>query len=151
MNFIKKHKIGLIVTLVCIILLILVFFAVKAAFFPKLNESEYGNRLDGIEKYPIEDKMIDEIKSKLNETEYTEEISFDLKGRIINFIIKVKEDVDLEKAHSLANIISENINDDYKAFYDIQIMITSANKENESFPTIGYKHKDNNGFRWNNG
>ncbi len=151
MKFIKKHKVGLIVTVVCIILLILVFFAVKTAFFSNYGKSEYGNRLDGIENYPIEDKLISEIKEKVMETNLVENFSYDLKGRIMIFIIKVKNDVDLTSSHSLADKIAENISDEIKSFYDIQVMITSVDEESELYPTIGYKHKTSVGFKWNNG
>ena len=48
MEFIKKHRIGLIVTGVILVLVILMFFGVKNAFFSNMGQSVYGNRLDGI-------------------------------------------------------------------------------------------------------
>ncbi len=151
MKFVKKHKVGLIVTGVCIILLILVFFAIKSAFFGNYGKSEYGNRLDGIENYPIEDKLISDIKDKLMETGIVEDYSYNLKGRIMNFLIKVKAEVDLTSSRALADKIAESISDENKSFYDIQIMITSVDEANELYPTIGYKHKKSVGFKWNNG
>ena len=78
MKFIKKHKVGLIVLFVCLILIVLLFFGIKNAFFSNIDESKYGNRLDGIEKYPIEDSLISEIKDMLMETEDVNKVTYDL-------------------------------------------------------------------------
>lgn len=151
MDFVKKHKIGIIVSFVCLILFVLIILGIKSAFFSNMSESKYGNRLDGIEKYPIEDSFVNDIKNMLEETGYVNSISYDLEGRIINFIIEVKSDVDLTTSRGLADKIAEQFNDDYKAFYDIQIFLTSEDKESEIYPTIGYKHKTSVGFKWNIG
>jgi len=151
MKFIKKHKVGLIVLLVCIILIVLLFFGIKNAFFSNINESKYGNRLDGIEDYVIEDTLINEIKDMLMETEKVNKVTYDLKGRIVNFMIEVKSDVDLTSSHSLADKLAEKFPDEYKSFYDIQIFLTCEDEESELYPTIGYKHKTSAGFKWNVG
>lgn len=151
MKFIKKHKVGLIVLFVCLLLMVLLFFGIKNAFFSNIEESKYGNRLDGIENYPVEDSLVNEIKDMLMETEDVNEVTYDLEGRIINFIIEVKSDVDLTTSHSLADKIAEKFTDEYKAFYDIQIFLTCEDETSELYPTIGYKHKTSVGFKWNVG
>ena len=147
MKFIKKHKVLLIVTAICLILLVLMFFGIKNAFFANAGNSKYGNRLEGIEKYPIEN--IDEIKKMLLDTEFVNDVKYTLEGRRMDFIIDVNDDVDLITSRSLADKIAEKLSDEIKAFYDIEVFLTSKNEESELYPTIGHKHKTSAAFQWN--
>ena len=149
MKFIKKHKVLLIVIAVILVLLVLMFFGIKKAFFAKAGESKYGNRLDGIESYPIEDTLVDEIKQMLLDNEIVKKAQYDLEGRIINFIIEIDDEVDLITSRSLADKLAEKFSDEIKSFYDIQVYIVSDNEESELYPTIGYKHKTSAVFTWN--
>ena len=148
MEFIKKHRIGLIVT--GVILVFLMFFGVKNAFFSNMGQSVYGNRLDGIEKYPIDDAVIKDIETTLKDTGNISSFKYELKGRLMNFIIEVNADVDLTTSRAFADKIAEKLSDDIKSFYDIQVYLTCSDKESELYPTIGYKHKTSVGFKWNN-
>lgn len=150
MKFIKKHKIGLIVTGVILVLLILMFFGIKNAFFSNISESVYGNRLDGIENYPIEDAVISEIETTIKDTGNVNSFKYQLKGRLMNFIIEVNADADLTTSRSFADKIAEKLSDDIKGFYDIQVYLICTDKESELYPSIGYKHKTSVGFKWNN-
>lgn len=149
MKFIKKHKILLIVIAVCLILLILMFFGIKNAFFANASGSKYGNRLDGIENYPIDNKTIEEIKQMLSDIEFVNDVKYNLEGRRMDFVIDVNDDVDLITSRSLADKIVEKFSDEIKSFYDIQVYLTSKNEESELYPTIGYKHKKSAVFQWN--
>lgn len=151
MKFIKKHKIALIVIGVCILLIILLYFAIKNTFFANISKSKYGNRLDGIENYPIEESLVTDIKNGLLENEIVNSITYDLEGRIINFVIEVKAETDINNAKESATKVLEYFNDDYKAFYDIQIFLTCEDEENEAYPKIGYKHKTSSELKWNVG
>ena len=151
MEFIKKHKIALIVVGVCILLIILLFFAIKNTFFANISSSKYGNRLDGIENYPIEDSLVTDIKNGLTENEIINSVSYDLEGRIINFIVQVKAETEISTAKESVLKILEYFNDDYKSFYDIQVFLTCEDGENTLYPTIGYKHKTSSEFKWNVG
>ena len=150
MEFIKKHRIGLIVTGVILVLVILMFFGIKNAFFSNMGQSVYGNRLDGIEKYPIDDAVIKDIETTLKDTGNINSFKYELKGRLMNFIIEVNADVDLTTSRAFADKIAEKLSEDIKSFYDIQVYLTCSDKESELYPTIGYKHKTSVGFKWNN-
>lgn len=150
MKFIKKHKVGLIVTGVILVLLILMFFGIKNAFFSNMGKSVYGNRLDGIENYPIDDSIINDIETTLKDTGMVNNFKYILEGRLINFIIEVNADVDLTTSRGFADKIAEKFSDDIKSFYDIQVYLTCTDKESELYPSIGYKHKTSVGFKWDN-
>ena len=151
LNFLKKHKVAFIVVGVCILLIVLLFFAIKNTFFSNISDSKYGTRLDGIENYPISDALVTDIKNAVTENEAVNNISYDLEGRIINFVINVKKDTEIGAARESATKILEFLNEEYQAFYDIQVFITCEDAENTNYPSIGYKHKTSSEFKWNVG
>ena len=151
LDFLKKHKIALIVIGVIIILIVLLYFSIKDVFFANISKSKYGNRLDGIESYPMTDSIVTDIKNAVSESEIVESIKYDLEGRIINFIINVKAETKLDDAKGLTAKIIEKLNEDYQAFYDIQVFLTCSDSENKDYPSLGYKHKTSKEFKWNVG
>ena len=58
----KKHK-GLIICLVILLILgIIAFVVAKKLLYPDSSKNKYGDRLNGIENYPISDNTINEMK-----------------------------------------------------------------------------------------
>ena len=78
--------------------------------------------------------------------EHVVSIEKNLVGKRLDFILKVKSDVDVITSKSLADKILENLSDDTKNFYDIQVMIINEDTENQDYPLMGYKHKTKSGF-----
>lgn len=146
MEFIKKNKI-----LVSLLVIAIVFFAaIMIIIFSNLSigNNEYGNRLDNIEKYPISDEAINEIKTDISSYEKVTSVSYNLEGKLANFILTVDDSLEEETAKNYANKILENLSDDVKSYYDIQVLVDSDNKESEVYPIIGYKHKTTDMFVW---
>lgn len=146
MEFIKKNKI-----LVSLLVIAIVFFAaIMIIIFSNLSigNNEYGNRLDNIEKYPISDEVINEIKTDISSYEKVTSVSYDLEGKLANFILTVDDSLEEETAKNYANKILENLSDDVKSYYDIQVLVDSDNEESEIYPIIGYKHKTTDMFVW---
>lgn len=146
MEFIKKNKI-----LVSLLVIAIVFFAaIMIIIFSNLSigNNEYGNRLDNIEKYPISDEVINEIKTDISSYEKVTSVSYNLEGKLANFILTVDDSLEEETAKNYANKILENLSDDVKSYYDIQVLVDSDNEESEAYPIIGYKHKTTDMFVW---
>lgn len=146
MEFIKKNKI-----LVSLLVIAIVFFAaIMIIIFSNLSigNNEYGNRLDNIEKYPISDETINEIKTDISSYEKVTSVSYNLEGKLANFILTVDDSLEEETAKNYANKILENLSDDVKSYYDIQVLVDSDNEESEVYPIIGYKHKTTDMFVW---
>lgn len=146
MEFIKKNKI-----LVSLLVIAIVFFAaIMIIIFSNLSigNNEYGNRLDSIEKYPISDEAINEIKTDISSYEKVTFVSYNLEGKLANFILTVDDSLEEETAKNYANKILENLSDDVKSYYDIQVLVDSDNEESEVYPIIGYKHKTTDMFVW---
>lgn len=145
-KFIKNNKLVVITFIICVIFVILVF-AVKLTFFPNEATAIYGDRLDGIEEVEITEKEQDDIVSTLEERDEVSEASCDIQGRILNVLITVNDDVELDPAKALTTSITDNLEEDQKAYYDIQVFI-SKNNDDSRFPIIGYKHQNKDEFSW---
>ena len=145
-NFIKNNKVTVVAFIICVIFVILVF-AVKLTFFPNEGTAIYGDRLDGIEEVEITDKQQEDIIKSLEDKDEVKEVSCDVKGRTLNVLITVNDDVELDPAKALTSSITENLEEDQTSYYDIQVFISKDNDDTR-FPIIGYKHQNKDGFSW---
>ena len=145
-NFIKNNKLVVVTFIICVIFVILVF-AIKLTFFPDEGRAIYGDRLDGIEKVEITDDNANDVIKSLEYLDTVKEASTDIKGRVLNVLITVNDDVDLETAKGLTTTITDNLEKKQTSYYDIQVFISKDN-DDASFPIIGYKHQDKDGFSW---
>lgn len=146
MKFIKNNKILIALLLIAVIM----FSTIVIIIFSNLSSGndEYGNRLDDIEKYPITDEVVNNIQNEISSLEKVKSVSYNLEGRIANFIIKVEDDLMINEAKNYAEKILEYFSEDLKNYYDIQILIDSDNTESENYPIIGYKHKTSDSLVW---
>ena len=145
-NFIKNNKVTVVAFIICVIFVILVF-AVKLTFFPNEGTAIYGDRLDGIEEVEITDKQQEDIIKSLEDKDEVKKVSCDIKGRTLNVLIIVNDDVELDPAKALTSSITENLEEDQTSYYDIQVFISKDNDDTR-FPIIGYKHQNKDGFSW---
>lgn len=145
-NFIKNNKVTVVAFIICVIFVILVF-AVKLTFFPNEGTAIYGDRLDGIEEVEITDKQQEDIIKSLEDKDEVKEVSCDIKGRTLNVLITVNDDVEIDPAKALTSSITENLEEDQTSYYDIQVFISKDNDDTR-FPIIGYKHQNKDGFSW---
>lgn len=145
-NFIKNNKVAVVAFIICVIFVILVF-AVKLTFFPNEGTAIYGDRLDGIEEVEITDKQQEDIIKSLEDKDEVKEVSCDIKGRTLNVLITVNDDVELDPAKALTSSITDNLEEDQTSYYDIQVFISKDNDDTR-FPIIGYKHQNKDGFSW---
>ena len=145
-NFIKNNKVTVVAFIICVIFVILVF-AVKLTFFPNEGTAIYGDRLDGIEEVEITDKQQEDIIKSLEDKDEVKEVSCDIKGRTLNVLITVNDDVELDPAKALTSSITDILEEDQTSYYDIQVFISKDNDDTR-FPIIGYKHQNKDEFSW---
>jgi len=146
-----------IVLIICLILL-------KSAFFPS-GGSNYGNRLDGIDKISFKDSDKSKIVKSIKTNEKVTEAKIIIHGKIINVIYNVAKDTTIEDARKIAEGSLEKFSDKVKGFYDIQFMITNKDEEGEEieitnddgskskeiskkFPIMGYKNSKSTNIVW---
>ncbi len=148
MEFIKKHKFWFIGLAVFLVLMILVFLGIKELVYPDESKNLYGERLDGIEEVTVTEEQNTKIKDTLLSTTGVKNVTYHLSGRILNYIISLEDDVAIDVAKTLANKVIEQLSDEQKNYFDIQIFLNAEDKER--YPLIGYKHKTSTNFLWSN-
>lgn len=143
-SFLKKYKVYIYIVLFLIIL-VTVFLLVKNFLYPDDMISIYGSRLEGIEKVKITNYRKNEIKGIFLEEELVESIDIDVKGKIINIIIKGKEKYTIEEAKKKITEGIKSLKKEEIEFYDVQFFVTN---ENIKYTLIGYKNKNSEKISW---
>lgn len=109
------------IVIVCFVLMSIVV----VRYFVGNGTSNYGDRLESIEKNPLEESDKEAIINKLKEKENVSEVSLHTQGKIIYVRIAFKN-VTVDKAKEIASSSLEVINDKYLNNYDIHYTLTSA-------------------------
>ena len=136
------------VLLMLFIVLFVCFIAILSVcltFFYNRNVTEYGNRLDGIENYPITTKFKESFENKVLENEHVEKVKITIKGRMIYLHIDFDSEIALEEAQNVATASLENFSEKYLGFYDINYVLVSDN-----FTMLGAKTTKIDYISWNN-
>lgn len=150
MKIVKKHKIKIILLFIFFLLIVFAVVGIINLLYPNSQKSIYGPRLEGIQNYDVNKSKLKDVASSLKEKEEVIKVSNSLSGRIINFIVTVKDETDLTISKSLTDIILEKFTEEEKGYFDFQVFIVSENAENELYPIIGYKHNLSSSLVWSN-
>lgn len=145
MKFMKKNKTIVIVGIICLVLFILMAFAVYRMFYPS-SGSVYGDRLDNAPE--IDNAVIEQIKSKIMDSNLVEEVKYETNVAVMKFFISVKDSTKLADVQKLGDIILDTLSTKVISFYDIEVYLTNEN--NEQYPSIGYHSKSASSFSWTN-
>ena len=149
-EFWGKNKVLIVLGIILIICFIAILIVTFSYFFGG-SESVYGDRLDEIENYPIEDDFISEYIANLENDDLINSVTFDTKGRIIYVIIDFVGDTSLVEAQSKAAASLEQFNENILSYYDIMFTLTCAKTENsEGFTIMGARNVAGSGLAWNN-
>lgn len=150
MDFMKRHKIKLVLLGVFILVFIASLIALVSMLYPDSKKDVYGNRLEGIKEVKISNQVITEIKDKVLSSEYVDDVDYVLKGKLITFKIEVKADTKMASAKKLVSNITECLSEKIQTFYDIQVIIIEDKEESTNYPVFAYKHKTSKNFVWTN-
>ena len=148
-KIIKENKVLFALAIVLLVALVAIVIGLISMFYSE-DGDKYGDRLTGIEDYPISETITDDIKSLYESG--VESVSVDVKCKIIYVILDVSNGVGKEDARGFAIRSLEKFSDDVKSFYDIQFMITCKNSTEETtmYPMMGAKHSENSQIVWTN-
>lgn len=146
---IRNNKVLLVllgILLVCIIAIGILFYKF---FYAGAGGSKYGNRLNGIENYPLSSNLQDEIKSLYSDNSKVGTIKVNTEGRVIYIDIDFKETLKVSEAESLAEKALEKIGENNLTYYDVHFILTySGEEENENFPVFGAKSSNSLKVVW---
>ena len=141
-RFIKNNKkiikIGLIVLLIIIILLVLY----KSLFYSSSEKATYGVRLRDIDKNKIQEKEISNLKEKSSIVEGVTSVKITIKGRLIKYFVTFDTSIDNEGIKSKFNEMLSFVSEKITGYYDITFYAIKSSGETQSYPIIGYKHKN---------
>lgn len=165
LNFKKlmKNKTFLIFLVLFVVFIGILIF-LRGIFFPG-HGSNYGNRLDGINKIKFTNKDQAKVVDFVKADEKVSTAKMNIHGKIINVIFNVNKDVSVEDARKIAESSLNNFSDKVKKFYDIEFIITKTDEEGEevkiqkedgkeeteirkSFPIMGYKNSNKDNIVW---
>ncbi len=145
MKYLKENAKLIIAIAIFIVIVVAIFVAYNGLFLK--SSSKYGDRLKGIDEIPVSNSNKTEIEENVTALGITSKISVEVKGKIIEIIITVNDDIDVNKSKEVAAKVLEKLTDEQKKCYDVQIFI-QKNSEDEKFPIIGYKHHSRDNFTW---
>ncbi len=141
MNIMKIMRQNKTTVIVILLFIILVFagLAVKDWFFPDDGKALYGD-IEGLSEHEFTNEMQTALITKFKENTSVKEVEIIVKeAKLITVILTVNDDVTVDTAKALPNIILENVEEKYLSFYDFQVMI-KKDVEDATFPIIGTKH-----------
>ncbi len=145
----KSNKVLLVllgILAVCFVSIGILFYKF---FYAGTSGSKYGNRLNGIENYPLSKTLQDDIKSLYANNSKVGEIKVTNEGRIIYISMDFKETLKVSDAESLAEKSLEKIGESNLTYYDVQFILTySGEEENENFPVFGAKSSNSLKVVW---
>lgn len=146
MEFIKKHKKGVIICSIVLLVFVCLFLFLRI-FMVDYKKDEYGNRLQDIDKVKISETVISKLETEMKVLDEVENASYRLQGRLIYINLTMKEGVAVDTAKEISNKTLDYFSEKEKAYYDIQVII-NCSKDAEGYPFMGYKHKSESGFVW---
>lgn len=134
------------VLIVCFIIIGIVFYTY---FYAGTSSSKYGDRLDGIEKYPLDKNLGDDIKALYKDESSVNKVVYELQGKIIYITLDFKESIKVSQAETLAIKTLDTIGEKNLSFYEVQYILTySGSDENTNYPVFGSKNANSLKVVW---
>lgn len=141
-NYIKKNKKTVVIASIVLLILILLL-AVINTLMPDNGKSVCGNRVADIKNHPVENASKDKVVKALKNTSKITDVEVNVVCRKISFVAKVSDGVSVEDAKATSSLILENLSDDIKGYYDIEIIYSS---NADGYPFSGYKQRSRDNF-----
>ncbi|MDE5539008.1 MAG: hypothetical protein K2J20_00805 [Bacilli bacterium] len=150
-KFWREYSVLLVLLLILIACLVAISVVV-VTYFVGDSSTKYGDRLDGIDKYPFTEETQKEIITKLEEDELIEKANFQVHGKRIRLYIKFTTASTLVEAQSKALASLENFAEDTLSFYDLEYSIEADSTEKtDGFHMSGTHSKSGSGgIVWEN-
>ena len=143
-----EHRVFVILMSLVIICFVLIGTVLFQCFYVGGNKDKYGDRLEGIEKVPIDTK---DIQSKLLTEEIVKKATVKVTGKIVYFELKFNHPTTLDEAKSVALKSQDYFKDNAKKFYDFHYTLKEESTETDGgFLISGAKNKNGSGLIWNN-
>ncbi len=146
-KFIKNHKI--ITTFIVLFLILIIGIIIAYNIMFRYKED---SRLNGKKEVEISSSSQNSIKENLEKKDEFNSVAINIVTKQITFTIDVKEDTDKKFAKNLSEDVLNELSDEEKKYYDVQVIYTckECKEDDKTYPIIGYKNKNNNDIVWSN-
>lgn len=152
----KSHKnlsIVLGVTIVIALVLIFSITTIVNIIMPDTRESVYGDRCKITEKYKVDSKKEDELKSFFKKYEFVTFNALDVKCNLIDIVITVPDKTSFNDVKNMSKELLKVFSANQLRTYDIELLVKSDNENSENYPQVGTHHKEidgksNDSFVW---
>ena len=135
---------------ILVVSFVVIVFLFYKYFYSGISTSKYGDtRLEGIEKYKLDDNLSSEISAIYKDEKSVGDVDVTVEGRIIYITIDFKESIKVDTAKNLAIKSLDKIGEENLTYYEIQYILTySGEAENTNFPIFGSKNANSLKVVW---
>ena len=135
---------------ILVVSFVVIVFLFYKYFYSGISTSKYGDtRLEGIEKYKLDDNLSSEISAIYKDEKSVGDVDVTVEGRIIYITIDFKESIKVDTAKNLAIKSLDKICEENLTYYEIQYILTySGEAENTNFPIFGSKNANSLKVVW---
>ena len=137
-----------ILAIILIVCFIAIGFLFYKYFYSGISTTKYGNRLEGIENYPLSKTLEQDIADIYTNEKSVDKVSVDVQGKIIYIKIDFKESIKSDTAKTLAIKSLDKIGEDNLKFYEIQYILTFPDGENKIDNIFGMKNPNSTKVVW---
>lgn len=150
-KFYKEHRIFTILMAVVLVCIVLIATVLIQCFYVGNGSDKYGNRLEGIENYPIKESRQKDFENNIANNDKVKSVDIQVTGRIIYITMQIEPGVALVEAQSIAQKSLEEFSEEEQGFYDFNITLKqNSSEKSDGFIISGAKNKNGEGLVWNN-
>lgn len=145
-KYIKKYPFDFAVWLMIVIGLLIAAYFVLIIFVIDDNSSKYGERLENIESYPVNNGF---IVTKIKANADVNKVKVEVMGKVLNIEVLTDKPLNKKIVDEIAVFTTKAIEKDYREFYDVQLFIAEVNYVSQGTkPVIGYMRAGNSDYAW---
>ena len=109
-------------------------------FYAGTSSTKYGERLDGIENYPLSKTLEKDIQDLYKDNTEIDKVTVTNEGKIVYITINFTKSIKVTTAEDLAIKSLDKVGEKNLTYYDVQYILTySGTEENTNFPVFGSK------------
>lgn len=141
-RFIKKNKKIVTLGIAFIVILIVLIILFKVLFYSSSEKSVYGVRLKNIKENEFTKEEKKEFKEKSSNIEGIKNVKVVIKGRLIKAFVTFDDSLSSDDIKNKFNEMTNYVSEKVKGYYDITFYAIQNKDGKETYPVIGYKHKN---------
>lgn len=143
-RFVKKNNKLVKLCVIFLIIFVILIILFKSLFYSSSEKSVYGVRLRDIKENEFTKEENSSFKEKSSGIDGIKEVKVTVKGRLIKAFVTFDDSLSSEDIKSKFNEMLGYLSEKVKGYYDVTFYAIQNKDGKESYPVIGYKHKNKN-------